>query len=734
MSDENINLEILMKKNYRYPDPKDKNFQSKIYRKREFYYNRLSNRDKLETYQDIKEVRDTVCSGFTSLREYQLFLSNFINPDTPYKGVLVYHGTGSGKTASAIAIAEKFKDMVQKYNTKIYVLVNGPIIKENWKNELILATGETYLKIKDKNALIGDAEMEKLKKDALAEAMQYYKFISYRSFYKKVLGEKIAETVIGDDQKVKKKYRKTEDGQYERDISVDRIYDLDNTLIIIDEAHNLTGNFYGEALKKIIKNSKNLKVVLLTATPMKNLADDIIELVNFLRPVDMPMMRDKIFTSDKNYEMDFKEGGLEYLKNMSRGYISHLRGADPLTFATMVEKGKIAPGLKFTRITACKMKPWQKKVYEDITIGSDDSLDRNSEAVANFVFPGLTDNRKSLVGLHGNEGLNLVLNQLKNNLEGLNKRIAIDILKNKELEGNTDLIYMSDISKNITGKILHLDHLEHFSSKFYRALKNLNRLYWGDKGSRIAFVYSNLVKIGVELFQEILIQNGYLEYQESESAYIINPETKCYYCGKEFKDHQRVENLNRGKPSFDFETENTGRPMYIIKGGKKGKAPPPHEFHPATFVSVTGKSQDEGNEVIPEDKVRILSKIYNSKDNMEGKLIKFVLGSKVMHEGISLKNVAEVHILDVYYNLGKVEQVKGRGIRHCSHYNFMTEENPYPKVNVYKYSIDLDKGMSSEINLYRKAEIKHLLVKRVERALKEVSIDCPLNRVWKRWK
>ena len=61
---------------------------------------------------------------------------------------------------------------------------------------------------------------------------------------------------------------------------------MDNSIIIVDEAHNLTNNEYGEALKKIIKQSQNLKVILLTATPMKNLADDIVDLLNFIRPQD----------------------------------------------------------------------------------------------------------------------------------------------------------------------------------------------------------------------------------------------------------------------------------------------------------------------------------------------------------------------------------------------------------------------------------------------------------------
>jgi hypothetical protein len=99
-----------------------------------------------------------------------------------------------------------------------------------------------------------------------------------------------------------------------------------------------------------------------------------------------------------------------------------------------------------------------------------------------------------------------------------------------------------------------------------------------------------------------------------------------------------------------------------------------------------------------------------------------------MNEGISLMNVSEVHILDVYFTLGRVDQVIGRAIRHCSHYQLMSKKHPYPHVNVYKYAVVSDKVMSVDINLYRKAEMKYMMIKKVERALKQVAIDCPLNR------
>jgi hypothetical protein len=100
-----------------------------------------------------------------------------------------------------------------------------------------------------------------------------------------------------------------------------------------------------------------------------------------------------------------------------------------------------------------------------------------------------------------------------------------------------------------------------------------------------------------------------------------------------------------------------------------------------------------------------------------------------MNEGISMKQVGEVHVLDVYFNLGKVDQVVGRAIRWCSHYQTMSPDNVYPHVNVYKYVISManSTALTSEEELYMKAEKKYMLIKKLERAMKERAFDCPLN-------
>lgn len=666
-------------------------------------------------YVKIAKIREYVYNGFVYDLEVDVHHNYVAN------GILAHN------TCAGIQIAERFKEMIQKYGTKIYVLVSGPLIKETWKNELLKCTGETYIKNQDGTVYANEQDRLKARKNAINIALQFYRFMSYRSFYKKVLGEKIPDKIKTKDNKIKKTYRKTEEGEFERDIAIDRIYNLNNSLVIIDEAHNITGNYYGDSLMKIIKNSSNLKVVLMTATPMKNLADNIVELINFIRPPNDPMLRDKIFTNEKNHKMELKQNGAEYLKRMTRGYISYLRGADPLTFAIRIDKGVIPKGLFFTKVIQCKMLPFQRKLY-DVTIQTtDDTLDRSAEAVANFAFPGLSEDHRTLSGYYGNEGINIVKNQLRSHLDTINKKIAQEILKDESLDNDndSDLINVSEDGRSITGKILNFEYLKYFSIKFYKALKKLNRLVWGKKGARTAFVYSNLVKVGIDIFEQILLKNGYLQYDENSANYKIKPTTRCYYCGENYRDHQRpIGNINtQGR----IEKKNSNISESSTEYENKQLETPQHTFHPATFVSVTGKSSEEAADIIPEEKQLILTKTFNNIDNIEGRFIKFVLGSAVMNEGISLRNVAEVHILDVYFNLGKVDQVIGRAIRHCSHIQLMNEQNPYPEVKVYKYAVTVDEGLSSEEELYKKAELKYLLIKKVERILKENAIDCALN-------
>ena len=53
--------------------------------------------------------------------------------------------------------------------------------------------------------------------------------------------------------------------------------------------------------------------------------------------------------------------------------------------------------------------------------------------------------------------------------------------------------------------------------------------------------------------------------------------------------------------------------------------------------------------------------------NIEGHKIKVVLISKAGSEGIDLKFIRQVHILDPWYNMNRPEQTIGRAVRNFSH-------------------------------------------------------------------
>ena len=678
-----------------YPDTDDENFQSKIFSKREFHYHKVPYREKLTNYEDIKNYRESICKGDFKLREQQILLTNFISEETPYNGLLIMHGTGTGKTCTAISIAEQFKDQVKKYNTKIYILTFGPNNRETFKEQLLFCTGDTYIKNKDLFNQMTKSEIDLERKLAIYGALQYYKILSYKTFYKKVLGEKIAEKKLVGDKKIKTSYRKTDEGEFERELVVDKISNMDNSLLIVDEAHNLTGNEYGEALKKIIKNSKNLRVILLTATPMKNLGDDIIDIINFIRPPDDQIKREKVFTNDKNYLMQFKENGQEYLRKMATGYVSFFRGNIPFTFATRVDKGEILDDLLYTPVVKCFMEDFQLEAYKRSKINKEDTLDRASSSAANFVYPGLSSDGKNLVGYFSTDGLNKSISQINQYQSSIIDKINKNIFKNKIDKNDIEYLLKETTDKNLGGRILNLKYLRHFSIKFYKCIKRLGKLVNGNKGPGTAFIYSNLVKAGgMDIFAEALRENGYLDYDEDKNNYSIQDNTLDYRTGFTF-NYFKKNNLNLS------------------------------DFKPATFMLITGGNEDTGED-ISEIKQRIIREVFNIKENKDGRHLKFILGSKVMTEGVTLENVREVHILDVHYNLGKIDQVIGRAIRMCKHQAVITDKNRFPKVNVYRYVVSLKGELSSDEKLYQKAEKKYILVKKIERVIKEAAIDCPL--------
>ena len=627
-------------------------------------------KDDLLTRITIKERRPSDFFGFLISGNNRYLLGDF---------------TVTHNTCAAISIAETFKDQVEKYNTKIHVLVSGPILKKQFRNEIILSCTNSYIdKVEFSNS--SSDRKKNLYMSGLNKVNKYYSILSYKSFYKRVLGEKIKKNF--------KEYKKR-DGEIEREIGYNQIQNLDNSVLVVDEAHHFTGqnNEYGKALREILKKSVNLRIVLLTATPMQNLCSSIVDILNFLRPQSSQIKESDIFVGN-DYTTTFKPGGQDLLAKYCKGYVSYFKGNDPYLFASRNDMGEKPPHLLFTKVIRCMMSKIQVDTYDEIDkkySDVNDSLGRSYQTISNFVFP-VIKNDNFVIGTISESDIIILKSLLTNN-----KTEYYKIVK-KILPPNASVPFRINIEENleISGSIFHRDYLPIFSPKFNRVFLNILKHNEG-----LTFCYSNFVKSGVNLFSKVLLENGFLEYNKNFSETMINDETLDYTLKIRYKDWK-----------------------------KKQKSKTAKKFLPAFFVSLTGTDNLPKNSPADEDeKVDIIFNVFNNEKNKNGESIKLIIGSKVINEGFTLHNIQNIHVLDTWYTLGLIDQVIGRGIRDCKHYNIMSDDNFYPKVNVFKYvsSLPGSKRISKDEEYYKKAELKYIEVKKVERILIENAIDCPLN-------
>ena len=124
---------------------------------------------------------------------------------------------------------------------------------------------------------------------------------------------------------------------------------------------------------------------------------------------------------------------------------------------------------------------------------------------------------------------------------------------------------------------------------------------------------------------------------------------------------------------------------------------------------------------------------FNSPDNINGEKIKVIIVSKAASEGLDFQNIRQVHILDPWFNIYRIEQIIGRAVRNQSHCLLPFEER---NVEIYMHGTvllkDKDTGDDSEyesvdLYMYRLAEKKVKSIAAVSKILKENAVDCFLN-------
>jgi superfamily II DNA or RNA helicase len=133
----------------------------------------------------------------------------------------------------------------------------------------------------------------------------------------------------------------------------------------------------------------------------------------------------------------------------------------------------------------------------------------------------------------------------------------------------------------------------------------------------------------------------------------------------------------------------------------------------------------------PKEIQRLINR-FNDGDNTRGEYLSVIIGSRVISEGFTLKNVAKEFILTPHWNYSETSQAIARGWRVGSH----TIDYEDDKIEIYQLvslpprHLTLSDGNplpSIDLNMYEISERKDISMKKIEYIIKIGAFDCPLN-------
>jgi hypothetical protein len=133
----------------------------------------------------------------------------------------------------------------------------------------------------------------------------------------------------------------------------------------------------------------------------------------------------------------------------------------------------------------------------------------------------------------------------------------------------------------------------------------------------------------------------------------------------------------------------------------------------------------------------VLETIFPDTKNLHGEICSVFGIGAAGAEGISLRNVRAVHIMEPYWNNVRTEQVKGRAVRICSHMELPLEERDvsvYTYCSVFQGKIDeslkiSDGAKTSDEYINDIAKLKTAVNEGILTIMKETAVDCVLNQM-----
>ena len=662
-----------------YTDIDNDDFYMDIFRKKEFY--------------DVKVPETEVIKKTGELLKSQIIITRFLSSFTPYNSLLLNFAVGIGKTCAAVSSIEKYRQDSDNFSGAL-ILARGEPLLDNFKNEILNCTAGKYI---PENYINLSPQKQVTRKNKILSNAKY----EFKTF------EKFATDIekLSDDYLITK---------------------YSNKIIVIDEVHNIRlhketkivtpkkkskkegkqkhtsqiniyNNFY-----HFLHIIKNCKILLMTGTPITDTIDEIASIMNLILPIDEKLPTGKKFIKeffDYNKQIyTIKPAKVPELKKVFKGRVSYLQAMKSDIKLDFV--GETIGTLQHLKVYPGIMSDFQTAGYKDayikdhkkVTLTEDAEAVEEEENIVTEIEDEYVDDDITKIS-------NAFIFQLDGNgikedysfgrFDTKSRQAALFVFPNgtygKEGFDNPKYIKQStkedaykdsslilnnftmtrELKDKLAGRdnSTKLNKLQKYSTKYAEVIKKLLKAYEDGKSS---FVYCEWIKgSGAILFSLILESYGYTRYTGNELSSRPLDEKKRY----------------------------------------------------AIINNIT---------TYPNEIKNILNRFNNPK-NMNGKFISVIIGSKIIAEGITLKNVQEEHILTPHWNYSVTEQVIARGYRFNSHRD-LVNANIIPEVKIYQYvSIPNDNTQSVDLKLYELSEIKDISIKSIIQVIKESAFDCALN-------
>lgn len=601
----------------------------------------------------------------------QVRVRDFLSPDTPYRSLLLVHGVGMGKTCTAVSVIERSRDVYrpaspQESAQRQHLVLVPASLKPSFYRQVLdvdrlqfdangrLASdevppqcvGDKYLRmIPDRHSL--DRATLQTRVNAVVD--RFYLINSYIEFALEL--DRVQERI--DRAETDPVRRAVRMHMHLKQTYSDRV-------IVIDEVHNLRSDAENSLvpprIKQLVEAVENVKLLLMSATPMFDRANEIIFIVNLmLENEKLPTLDESdVFSADGTMRDERKLADALY------GRVSFVHGKDPREFPaelyptrdaqamraedapTLDVHGKdIAPEARLDTagmpMVVSTLNGASALAYERFVANVDESDDVTETSVQNYLqVSSVTFPDTNAVG---------------------NQAFA-DCFRTSTTRGTSQFTYTTHFP------FLAQPHVYTYAPKIATIVDRVV----SSRG--LVVVYSNYIRTGILPLAIALEHRGFL----------------------------RVDGRALLARSAIHKAAPDGKSFYVVLSGEK---------------ATTSSDAD--------------IELARSLANADGSRVKVILMSRRGSEGWDLKNVREMHILEPWYNMSRMEQIKGRAVRRSSHAALDARQR---NVTVYLHVAvhpDAAGKESFDQRAYRIARTKRVGIDRVTDVLRRASIERALR-------